>query len=43
VALGTLFRFLTYRRFVFGGPSGPEHAGAPHREPEPKPPVSSIT
>ena len=43
VGLGTLFRFVTYRRFVFGGPSGPEPAGAPHREPEPEPPVSSIT
>jgi putative flippase GtrA len=43
VALGTLFRFLTYRRFVFGGPSGPDPAVAAEPEPEPGPPVSSIT
>jgi putative flippase GtrA len=40
VALGTLFRFVTYRRFVFSGPFPGE--GALSR-PEPGSPVSSIT
>jgi putative flippase GtrA len=43
VGLGTLFRFVTYRRFVFAGPSGPQAPSAPHHEPDPGPPVSSIT
>ena len=38
VGLGTLFRFVTYRRWVFAGPS----TRRAEPEPDPRPPVSSL-